>query len=544
MAISVKEMLAFPLFREARLLAGKEGMQRPIRWATILEVLDDINHLKEDELLITTAFDLLSSPDLQQNLIKELSHKKLAGIVIQTGYYLEAIPESLLRDSEQLHFPLIEIPRTITFSEITRLLHKEIIYKQYEKIEFSEKLYRRLTDIALKNEGLKPIANLVRELIHGDIRIFDVNMNELSNKDRDAGKSHKTATEADIPNDVLFDYIAAFRQSLEAGGTPHQHIRCRTSFLFLVPIQAGETLYGFLAAVKLEDELDEFQQIAVHHAATICAFEFIKLYGLEEKDNKLKGDFLELLLSDDETDGLTVHSRGEALGYRLGSYDTCVAVIALDRFDQLAEPDKIRSKLFQTILKKMLDCGLQTLFKQFSDHFVVLITNRYVKRVDIAEVIRDIGESAAALFGVTLSAGIGGYYQHFSEYKLSYKEAQEALFIVQAVWKKNKCMAYGDLGMYRLLAPIMKNQPQMASFHERILGEVADNEELLDTLKLYLEHMPKVNEVAEKLFIHRHTLKYRLNKIEELTGKKLSQFQDRLELELAVLMRRIIRKDD
>jgi hypothetical protein len=80
----------------------------------------------------------------------------------------------------------------------------------------------------------------------------------------------------------MFDYIDQFRESFNEDILPHKHIRHSEYSLFLVPIKAKEFVYGFFVAIKPEGEFDDFEQIAIHHAATICALE-LQAYGLEER---------------------------------------------------------------------------------------------------------------------------------------------------------------------------------------------------------------------------------------------------------------------
>lgn len=527
MSISIKEILSLSVFKDAQLVAGHLGTHKQVRWVTILEVLDDIDQLESGELLITTAFDLLSNTELRMKLIEKLYQRNLAGIGIQTGYYLESIPDEIIRDAEKYQFPVIEIPRTTTFSDITKIIHKHIINRQFEKIQFSEELYKRLTDIALNNEGIQPIAKAVCHLINGKIVIFDTHMNELC-------VATCPGAPFSVSHDVLLDYIYQYRDKFEAGTIPYISIPQNDDYLFITPVKSKNSHFGYIAGIK-KQPFNEFEEIAIQHASTIGALEFIKLSSLEEKDNQLKADFMELVLTGNYTDELTVYAKGEALGYKIGTHDTCATIMHIDDLAVIDDWDRMESKVLQAILKILQEHGLETLFKLYSGQFVMLITNRWVNRVDIREVLQEVARHINEKFEITLSIGIGDYYKDFRDYKKSYKEAQEALFIIQSVWKKNKCLHYKDLGLYKLLLPILQDEKLIMDYYHQVLGEILDSDELLETLDVYLQSM-KINEAADQLFIHRHTLKYRIKKIEELTGRKINHFQDRLEFELALII--------
>ena len=74
---------------------------------------------------------------------------------------------------------------------------------------------------------------------------------------------------------------------------------------------------------------------------------------------------------------------------------------------------------------------------------------------------------------------------------------------------------------------------------ERTEGDYGD--ELLRSLEAFIEHNGNWERAARELYCHRHTLRYRIRKIEELTGRDLSRATDRIELWLALRARELVR---
>lgn len=530
MSITIEEILLLPIFGDAKLISGEKGTHKEVRWVTILEVLDEITQLQSGELLITTAFDLLSNEDLIDNLIRNLQERNLSGIIIQTGYYLEAIPERMIQESNKYHFPIIELPRTTTFSEITKIVHRNIMYNQFEKIKFSEELYKKLAGIAVSDNGLRPFTHLLSQLVKGDIAIFDKDLNELC---------YNVDSSLNFHNENLIKYLYPFKEDFESGSFLTKTIKDEEQHILISSVKSNNIFYGYIIALK-SSKFDEFEEIAIQHTSTIAAVEFIKLSSLEKKDNQYKADFLELLLTGNYTDDLSIYSKGEVLGYKIGTYDTCVAIIKIDNYDKMLNLDKIESDLLHTILKKLDENGLQTMFKLFSGQFVLLISNRFTNRVNITKTLEKIADYIFEKFDVSLSVGIGNYYKDFKKYRDSYKEAQEALFIIESVWKEKKSLHINNLGLYQLLLPLFQDRNLIRDYHQKVLGNILGDEELIETLKVYLENT-KLNEAADKLFIHRHTLKYRIKKIEKLTNRDINNFNDRVELEIALIIHNVFK---
>ncbi len=103
--------------------------------------------------------------------------------------------------------------------------------------------------------------------------------------------------------------------------------------------------------------------------------------------------------------------------------------------------------------------------------------------------------------------------------------------------------AAGDLGIYRLLYPLWQSDG-LAAFSDEVLGGLLAYDEkrgggLVQTLEAYLDLGGGMQEIADRLFIHRNSLIYRLRRIEELTGRILADPHDRLLLHLALKVRQM-----
>jgi purine catabolism regulator len=103
--------------------------------------------------------------------------------------------------------------------------------------------------------------------------------------------------------------------------------------------------------------------------------------------------------------------------------------------------------------------------------------------------------------------------------------------------------AAGDLGIYRLLYPLWQSDGLVAFSDEVLSGLLAYDEKrgggLVQTLEAYLDLGGGMQEIADRLYIHRNSLIYRLRRIEELTGRVLADPHDRLLLHLALKVRQM-----
>lgn len=139
-------------------------------------------------------------------------------------------------------------------------------------------------------------------------------------------------------------------------------------------------------------------------------------------------------------------------------------------------------------------------------------------------------------FHISTSFGIGRKYP-LPELHKSYQEALTALNISKLTGKKNSVMHYLDLGVFKLIN--FQDTTLLKQFCSETLRKLLEHDrtnkgELLQTLRALFDTNFDVNDAAQKMYIHFNTLRYRIKKIEEMTGMKLEQLQDKLNLFVAV----------
>lgn len=125
MGFIIKDLLKLDILKGTEVISGNENLNNEIIWINMMEILDELNSLQIGELLITTGYNL-NNEELHKDLILNLHKKKLAGIAIQPGYYIDKIPDYIKKQGEKYNFPIIQIPKKITFSHLTRIIIKNI----------------------------------------------------------------------------------------------------------------------------------------------------------------------------------------------------------------------------------------------------------------------------------------------------------------------------------------------------------------------------------------------------------------------------------
>ncbi|RKJ15608.1 PucR family transcriptional regulator, partial [Butyricicoccus sp. 1XD8-22] len=136
-------------------------------------------------------------------------------------------------------------------------------------------------------------------------------------------------------------------------------------------------------------------------------------------------------------------------------------------------------------------------------------------------------------------------YEDVNQLGNSSTEAQYAVNLHELIGTNTNIVHYDDLGMYDLLLEMQRAGIDLTSiYRDQISGLFNEGDKELDliaTLDSYFKNNQSIQKAAEELYIHRHTLRYRLNQIEIKTGLDIKCTEDLLKLQLGVMAYKLVR---
>lgn len=159
MSLMIRHIVENQILKGVKIVAGFSGESNIISWVNVMEILDSPDSIQRGELLVTTGYNL-QNEELFSNLIITLKKIGVSGIAIQTGYYIDEIPQYIIRESDRLGFPVLEVPKNLTFSEILRILIQKINLDKSEN-EISDEAAKSM--FQYMNETLKQYSPMLYE---------------------------------------------------------------------------------------------------------------------------------------------------------------------------------------------------------------------------------------------------------------------------------------------------------------------------------------------------------------------------------------------
>ena len=158
--------------------------------------------------------------------------------------------------------------------------------------------------------------------------------------------------------------------------------------------------------------------------------------------------------------------------------------------------------------------------------------NKYGKQID----------SGVSEAGIDHVVGIGSVANQLKDIARSFKEAQVAVEIGRVFDENITMMSYENLGIGRLIYQLPTTLCEMFLSEVFKKGSVDSlDEETLFTIQKFFENNLNVSETSRKLFVHRNTLVYRLEKIKKLTGLDLREFDNAIVLKVALMVKQYLR---
>ncbi|MBQ1258875.1 MAG: helix-turn-helix domain-containing protein [Clostridia bacterium] len=194
---------------------------------------------------------------------------------------------------------------------------------------------------------------------------------------------------------------------------------------------------------------------------------------------------------------------------------------------------------------------LQNMFPDKTRDYVVSVGEQdvvLVKEVkpnievkDIEKIATNIADTLSTEFYSKVSIGISTAVENLKDLARAYKEAQIAIEVGKVFETEKNILSYDNLGIGRLIYQLPTTLCEMfiSEVFKRGTLESLDRETLM-TIQCFFENNLNVSETSRKLFVHRNTLVYRLEKIKKITGLDLREFEHAITFKVALMVKKYL----
>lgn len=374
-------------------------------------------------------------------------------------------------------------------------------------LERSTAIHDQLTRVAVSGEGQEGIAQAVHKLTGHPVAVEDRygNLRAWAGPDRPEP----------YPKDPQARREQLLRRALREGRP------IREAGRLLAIARPREDVLGVLVLIDPGRTAGEQELVALEHGATVLAMELARLRSLADTELRVRRELVDHLLGGADEQGAL--ALAQTLDYDLERPHQVLVVEGRGR-------RRDEEAFFHAVRRAARDVGAGVLLVSRGRAVVLLSpADSPFDRLRCA-VLAELG-------GGTCRIGVGGVCEHPGEFPRSYREAQFALQMQKVAKGAAQVVHFGSLGVYRLLSEV-PDPAGVERFVRTWLGTLLDydsrkHSDLVDTLTEYLECGGSYDAAAHSLSVHRNTLKYRLQRIRELSGHDLSCPDTRFNLQLA-----------
>jgi purine catabolism regulator len=530
--ITVRDVWRGALPEGTELLGGGAGLDRRVEWATTLRTRPPaFEAVKGGEMALVpvASIRLLDERLDLADVMNGLAEKGGVAVAV-VG---DASPASLAVADRRL-MPLLRLPEGAHVGEMQQSVVRYIVEQRTLLHDRSQQLQMELMQLAMGGAGADAIVARL-----GEVTGRAVAWHDAAGRLRGvSGEIPATVREALGNGDELLRWVAG--QTVPAADPPVNEFGLpRGRSRLVAPIPGRDGVHGFVSVIGEDHELGQMERVAVARGASACAIELDRERAVLRARDDLEGELVASLIDGSYGSESGATERARRLGLTLGSSFSVLVVrgpnpgtAALDTLTVAARRCLARS-------------APGSLLATHDDAVCAVIPDAGDDNGDhgrlVAETLR--ADCSAALRDDVI-VGVGRARSGAQGVRQSFREAEQALRISARLQAPRAVAAFADLGLHRLLVA-MTQHAEMEDFYRQTAGALVAYDErtgagLMETLDAFFHCHGSPTDTAQRLHLHRNTVLYRLRRIEEIGGLRLSDPGTRLNLHLCLRIREVL----
>ena len=531
--------LALPL--GTRVITGDGLLNRPASWTTVI-YLDDPFHnksLQPDEIvLMAPAADDADKERIASDvdLVRWAADENAAAVVM-----LKQPSPTALAEAKAYNLPVMVLPSGSKPRMVERAIVSLLVDRKGQLERRGTQIYRQLTEISSLNQGMAELINAMARLTGKAVVIQDKRMAVMEytlqpqfaaawdDIEQFVRKGENLPVEFQDRH-TLTEEQAVLMQSLPLPGMSR----------LVAPVVTNGVGRGYLSIIGHDNESDDIDLLVAEHGAAACGLEMAKQKAVSETEKRLRGTFLDRLLIGDVSQQEAVR-QGERF-----DHDMTATHIAMVLSWQTNDSPSMRR--LETMVNTIIDSQrAQALVWQREREGEIVVFHATDPKDPIDHSLKLAGTFSKEInrqyANNHVAIGLGQSARDVSAWRSSYRDAVQAMELAERLQTDNP-LYIGDLGVYQLILSL-NDRDKLTQFCDKTLGVLVDydmrqNADLIQTLEAFFMCHGNLSQTAEMLIVHRNTLLYRMNRINEIAGIDLNRPETRLALHLALTIRRLL----
>ncbi|MFE0327687.1 PucR family transcriptional regulator [Streptomyces sp. NPDC003753] len=533
--------------------AGEDRLDVPVRWAHVSELADPVPYMEGGELLLITALKLdAEDPEAMRRYVKRLVGAGVVGLGFAVGVNYDEVPEALVDAAREEGLPLLEVPRRTPFLAISKAVSAALAADQYRAVTAGFAAQRELTRQAL-SDGPEGLLAALAAQVDGWAALYDASGAVVAAAPEWAGRRAARLT-ADVER---LRERSAPATSVVGGASGEANGEDRVE---LHSLGTGRRPRAALA-VGTAAPLGTAERYAVHSAIALLTLTTERSRSLHAAEQRIGGAVLRMLLAGQPDHARAVAgdlygdlldapfrvivaesasasaARAHADGHaRVVTAQPTAAVLAAadtdgDPLEGLAETVESAAARTGEAVLVVPEGEARLVILAADGGAAVAACRQYAPAVQAARAAaREQSATDEDELVVGMSAPAGPIAA-----AAAYKQAEQALSVAR---RRGRALVEHDELATGSVLPLLQDDAVRA-FADGLLRALREHDatgrgDLVASLRAWLSRHGQWDAAAADLGVHRHTLRYRMRRVEEILGRSLDDPDVRMELWLAL----------
>ena len=531
MGITVRDLLSVEYFRDFKVIAGRNGLNREIQGVTVADAPDGYLWKTEKELCFSSGYAFSGNLEFIEGMFR--GETRLAALVLKRGRYLNEIPEKIIRLFDENEVPLITMPYGIPWMEAINQVYVAVINHAIQLFSVSTPhpqtanyKEQKIQKILRAVEGDMEFPALLYDLFDNRSFYSSENFLKITAKYRLQDSDY---WEPSVPHTrhTLCDSILMTRYRLMRG---EQQGQPRISWI-TIPIIVGGAPQAYFCVMESRKFLDFCDEYSMRIAYLSLLSIYEQAVALRDSSNMGFEQLLHMALEGGEEDSHRLHYQANQQGISLE--DSYIYVL----FQHDHKNFDIRTKR-NTVMDLFLHCGMETKGRMAflsRTEGIILFRSQEQNAGERERIMAILGEFQSKMSrkfeGMTWSVAVCHEPKRLSEIRSCVEKGRKTLKIGRIAFPDRRVMAYEELGILTWLEIPDEELKQLLEDFSTLM-HAEKNRELLYTLKVYLENNMNYSLTAEKLYVNINTIRRRIEKVNELVNADWNNYYTRTKIGL------------
>jgi purine catabolism regulator len=533
MVITVREILQSDFFKDYKVLAGHNGLDNIVRGITVLDSESGYKWVQGNEFIFTTGYIFTIEPENLERYLNSQEIKKHAALGIKTRYFKE-VPRKMLEIFNNYNIPLVNIPPNERWVEIFNAINTVIMNKSIKKFDIGKIGNLNIYNFPYQERKIKKILNTFEFETSFPSMLYDLvyekayfSSNKFKEQTTFIKKEEFWNPSINYSKEYLFDSNKMARYKLYS--EKDEHI-----FNWItIPITIEDKTKAYFVIIESAGKMNYFDEFTLGIALAQLQAMYEQILAVKGLEDIQFTNFINKLISGDIGDKENILTK--AVQFDINIYKKYYFFVMrqnnkdifLKEYKDIIFFNKKRS--FESDFCYMVYVDDDKLF------FLYELNGSNIIEKELKILYEKIDNFSKRLQleikNIKVNFGFSDLCGNIFDTEKNYKRCLKSLNIGPLLYPDSLLWTYSELGAFAWL-DINHEELDIMKKDIDILYSCDEDNDLIETLRTYIENNMNFSLTAKKLFIHINTVRNRIEKINNLINIDLNDEISRLKLEI------------